>query len=71
MNFLICQQEAPVGAVSPQKIICDGLFKTNIDDKIQQDLEIHVEQWLQIVNNTCVFAALAIYGHSKHQLNSH
>lgn len=38
MNSLIHQHKAPVGAVPPQEIIRDGLFKLDIDDGIWQDV---------------------------------
>jgi hypothetical protein len=37
MNSLIHQRKAPLGAIPPQEIIRDGLFKLDIDDEIWQD----------------------------------
>jgi hypothetical protein len=37
MSSLIRQRKAPPGAISPQEIIRDGLFKLDIDDEIWQD----------------------------------
>lgn len=41
---LIDKGEAPIAAVLPQPIQCDGLFKLDVDDNIWQDVSLDDDQ---------------------------
>lgn len=38
LALLIQQRKAPIGAVQPQEIVREGLFKLDVDDDIWQDI---------------------------------